>query len=258
MCRLCATGLDIIQHRAVSRSMHQRLLRIVEYRDQIQEDFEQMADHLTDFAKCRSMRDYLEHWNLYLHRSYILSELCRPAIGTHHYRKEDKQLGLSLRSLCIESLANTVEAFLGLQNITKFANQSWAAVHRSLSSALLLGILREPVRNERVRSLMSKLATVMSNVTSSLDPSELSAPLARSVTALHKLIPQQSETATGEDHNQTLLSGNIYRFDDQTPSSLSGSTVIGSSPQMGSPTDSNSPYSILNSIFWGPVDSSLS
>ena len=253
MRRLCTIGLDVVQQRAVSRPMQQRLRQIVEYRDQIQEDFEQAQDHLTDITKCRLMRDYLEFWNLFMHRSYILSELCRPTIGKHHYRKEDKQLAGSLRALCIENLTNTVESFLGLQNITKFANQSWAAVHRSLSSALLLGILGEPGRNERVRKLMSKLAAIMTDVMSSVDSNEIATPLSRSVAALHKLIPHSPETGVGEINQYMLSAEDFYQFDDQTTSSWSGS--MGSPVQMASTHDSNSPYSILNSIFWGSLES---
>ena len=161
MRRLCKIGLDIVQQRAVSRPIQQQLLRIVEYRDQIQEDFERTEDHLQDISKCRSMRENLEFWNLYMHRSYIVSELCRPTIRRKHFHGEHKELAQFLMSLCFESLANTVEAFLGLQNITKFASQSWAAIHRSLSSALLLGILDEPAKSERFQKLVSKLVAVL-------------------------------------------------------------------------------------------------
>jgi hypothetical protein len=250
MRRLCKTGLDIVQQRATSRPIHQQLLRIVEYRDQIQEDFERMEDHLTDIAKCRSVREHLEFWNLYLHRSYILSELCRPTIRNQHYPAEHKELALSLRSLCVESLANTVEAFLGLQNITKFASQSWAAVHRSLSSALLLGILGEPSRNERVQSLISKLATVFSDNLSGIDPTELSTPLSRSVAALQKLIPNAPGLADDQNPNMFQF-GNFYGLDSQTPSTMSESTALESLLQMPPPDDESSPYSILNSIIWG-------
>jgi len=176
MRRLCKIGLDIVQQRAVSRPVQQQLLLTVEYRDQIQEDFERMEDHLTDISKCRSMKENLEYWNLYLHRSYILSELCRPTIQRRKKKLhgEHKELVLSLMSLCVESLANTMEAFLGLQNITKLASQSWAAMHRSLSSALLLCILGEPAKSERIQRLVSKLATVISDVLTGVDPSELS------------------------------------------------------------------------------------
>jgi hypothetical protein len=254
MRRLCKIGLDIVQQRAVSRPVHQQLLRIVEYRDQIQENFEHMEDHLTDISMCRSMREYLEFWNLYLHRSYILSELCRPTIRSKRFRGEHKELALSLMSLCLESLANTVEAFLGLQNITKFASQSWAAMHRSLSSALLLGILGEPAKSERIQMLVSKLAAVISDVLKGVDPSELSAPLTRSVAALHKLILQPPGMA--DDQNQNALAfGHFYRFDDQTITSVPGSSIVESSPQTSS-DDGPSPYSILNSILWGTIDHS--
>jgi len=251
MRRLCKIGLDIVQQRAVSRSMHQQLLRIVEYRDQIQEDFEQMEDHLQDIAKCRSMRENLEFWNLYLHRSYILSELCRPTIRNKHFHGEHKELSQSLRSLCVESLANTVEAFLGLQNITKFASQSWAAMHRSLSSALLLGILGEPAKSERIQRLLSKLAAVISDVLTGVDPSELSAPLTRSVAALYKLIPQPPGNADSQNQN-ALAFGDFYRFDDQTVPGVSGSTT-----EPISPVERPSPYSILHSIFWGTIEQPL-
>jgi len=137
-----------------------------------------------------------------------------------------------------------VEAFLGLQNTTQFASQSWAAVHRSLSSALLLGILGEAARSERVRSLVSKLAAVISEVLSGIDPSELSPPLTRSVAALHKLI-----VADDWDKNLSPF-GNFYGFDDQTTQTVSESTTLVSSPYLLS-DEQNSPHSVLNSIFWG-------
>ena len=251
MRRLCKIGLDIVQQRAVSRPIQQQLLRTVEYRDQIQEDFERMEDHLKDISKCRSMRENLEFWNLYMHRSYILSELCRPTIRKKHIHGEHKELARSLMSLCVESLANTVEAFLGLQNITQFATQSWAAMHRSLSSALLLGILGEPAKSERIQKLVSKLAVVISDVLTGVDPSELSAPLTRSVAALQKLIPQPSI-----DRNQIALGfSDFYGFDDQTIPSVSGSSTV-ESPQPTSSDEGPSPYSVLNSIFWGSIDQS--
>ena len=145
---LCKIGLNINRRKAVSQPTNVQILSIADQRDKIQDIVERMADHLADAGKCHSIKEQLEFWNLFLHRSYILSELCRPAITYHHRRKEHKELAASLRETCITNLANTVEAFLGLHNITEFATQSWAAVHRSLSSALLLGILGEPARNE--------------------------------------------------------------------------------------------------------------
>lgn len=142
----------------------------------------------------------------------------------------------------MRSLADTVEAFLGFQNISKFATQSWAAVHRALSSALLLGIVGESAQSERVRGLISKLTAVMSDLISTVDPSELSVPLVRSVTALHKFTSPSAATADN--------------------ASYSASNVTTSSTQVSSPrifhSDSETtPYEILNSIFWGSPESIL-
>jgi hypothetical protein len=247
MRRLCKTGLDIIQQRTIQRPRHQILTDIVKYRDEILENIGQLEDHLLDNAKCRSMREQLEFWNLYLHRSYILSELCRPTVQTHYFNKEDKELAQSLRKMCLESLANTVEAFLGFQNINKFASQSWAAAHRALSSALLLGILREPLRDNHVQGLLSKLIAVMSEVVSGVDISELSAPLVRSIAALRKLTPPQPVT-TDQSMQDSFVFENLYNSDSSRASSMPSPT-----PAMSG--EGGSPYSILNSIIWGHNDS---
>jgi hypothetical protein len=243
MRRLCKIGLDIIQQRAVPRTKHQVLIHIVKYRDEIQEDIEQLEDHLLHVTQCRSMREQLEFWNLYLHRSYILSELCRPTIPTHYFQKENKELSQSLRNMCLKSLTNTVEAFLGFQNINKFASQSWAAVHRALSSALLLGILGEPFRNDHIQDLLSKLIAVMSEIVSSLDSNELLAPLTRSTAALRKLTPPQPGSAAPQMQNQFPFE-NPYNSDSSRSSSLPISVEGGS------------PYAFMNSIIWGHPDSS--
>jgi len=235
MRRLCKIGLEIVQQRAISLPLHRQLSHIVECRDQIQEDFEQMEDHLTDITKCRLMKDYLEFWNLSMHRSYILSELCRPTIRAQSYRKEHRDLALSLRALCIQNLTETVEAFLGFQNISKFACQSWAAVHRSLSSALLLGILGEATRSGHVQGLLSRLTAVMLELISGVDPNELSEPLVRSVTALQRFV----QRTTGE----------------VSESSSSTTSGIGALSSLSASPDGPLPYDIVNSIFWGSPDS---
>jgi hypothetical protein len=245
---LCKIGLDVNRQRAVSRPTNQELIHITEQRDRIQEIVEHMADHLADAGKCRSIKEQLEFWNLYLHRSYILAELCRPAITYRHYRREHRDLAASLRSTCITNLANTVEAFLGLHNITEFASQSWAAVHRSLSSALLLGILGEPARNESVLTLLSRLVGVMSDLLLGVDPSEVSAPIARSLAALQKLTVSQPSPDSSSYQR-------VFEFEGQTMASVSGPSTVGSSPQMLFADDENSPYSMLNNILWGDPDS---
>jgi hypothetical protein len=246
MKKLCKIGLDIIRDRSGSHDYEHELLVIIDRRDELAAMMKQALHHLRDATACRSMKDQLEHWNLYLHRSYVTSELYRPTLrrGT-----PNTELKAHLRQTCIESLADTVDAFLGLQNITRFANQSWAAVHRSLSSALLLGILKEPTRNQRVRTLLEKLIAVMSDVISTLDPSEISAPITRSVWAL-RLLNSQDIKRTPIERSQTGYS--TVNWNEINPKVLSMFNESSHSSASTSDTSTEgSPYMLMDNILWG-------
>jgi hypothetical protein len=151
--------------------------------------------------------------------------------------------------MCIENLANTVDAFLGLHNITKFAMQSWAAIHRALSSALLLGILGEPSRNVRVQNLLMRLSTLMTEVTLNIDPQELSAPLARSVEALSKLAVPPRPPISGVRTMSTDSLASFAALHNIGQTSVQGDSVQ-SSPE-ASLLEEDSPFSLLHNIFWG-------
>lgn len=83
---------------------------------------------------------------------------------------------------------------------TSFARHSWAALHRALSSALMLGILGEHARSERARKLLSRFINVMADITNNLDPQEISTPIQRGLAALSKLNiqdPRESQAVNG-------------------------------------------------------------
>jgi hypothetical protein len=238
---LCKTGLEIIHERNTHRDSKSEIQHIVETRKKLGALLNNAADHLRNNTRCRSIKQQLEHWNLYLHKSYIASELCRPILRKRRNSDSNaNDIATSLRKTCIESLADTVEAFIGLQNITHFASQSWAAVHRSLSSALLLGILREPRHNERVHNLLTKLVSVMSSINTGMDPSESSAPITRSIEALKKFLPSPVDTP---GYPTGTTSSSMEEFA-TPPNFASGSPYVYSS-------DEHSPYSIMDNILWG-------
>ena len=240
MKNLCEIGLLIVQERTENLDHRQELHRVRQHQDEIAMTMSRAYVYLQDANASRSIRDQVEHWNLYMHRSYILSELYRPGLR----RRVSPEVS-ELRQLCIESLANTVEAFLGLQNVTRFATQSWAAVHRSLSSALLLGILKQPAVNERVRILLDRLVGTMSNVNSELDPSEISAPVSRSVLALSQL----NSTTAAEIGFKDGTPGVTVMQLDKAESDV-GSEEARSVGQKDSDKD-NSPHGLMERILWG-------
>lgn len=116
MYRVSKVGLDIVNDRSKPMSVRETISRITEHRDALASIMKESAEYLRDSRKCNSQRETLEHWGLYLHSSYIMSELCRPAISAN----ADPELA-KFKQTCVENLVNTVEAFLGLNNIVGIA-----------------------------------------------------------------------------------------------------------------------------------------
>jgi hypothetical protein len=272
MYRLCRVGLEIVRDRTKTMSSRQLFTRITSHRNQIDSIMTETADYLRDSRTCKSVQESLEHWALYLHVSYIVSELCRPAISPSTASYE---LSSAFKQTCIDSLVSTVEAFLGLQNITPYARQSWAAVHRSLSSALLLGIMGEHAHNQRARRLLGRFVALMSDMQSALDPQELAAPLERAISALKKLDIQESRPPRfiedivmgGEQQQQqqqqqhaSASPGMVAGVDHSSVFPSASNNVAAAAAATATATASSSstcvdeeysPYSVLNSILWG-------
>jgi len=245
MKRLCEIGLDIVRERSGFPDFQHELLLIIRRRDELAVIMKQASHHLKDLTACKSIKDQLEHWNLCLHRSYVTSELYRPTLKR---QSADFESAADLKATCIESLADTIDAFLGLQNIISFAKQSWAAVHRALSSALLLGILKEPGKNVRVRTLLDTLIAVILDLNSSLDPSELPAPLVRSVVALRRFNSQNAEQLRLQQSTGGTLPTSWNDGDAKAP------WMFGESSHPVSACDGSSegsPYVLMDKILWG-------
>lgn len=243
---VCDIGLDIVRKRSEQRDYQHELSFVEERRNKLLGMLKNATPHLRDIKACKSMKDQLEHWNLYLHRSYVTSELYRPFLKRN---STNSDLTTSLKATCVESLANTVDAFLGLENLTRFARQSWAAVHRALSSALLLGILEEPPGNQQVRTLLDRLIGVISELSTTLEPSEVSAPIARSIAALRLLNSRESGTVrsgqlTGLDLPIYWHSNDSGMSSTQYESGYSADSNIGS--------EEGSPHTLIDKIMWGP------
>ncbi|KAG9958817.1 hypothetical protein KCU61_g8021, partial [Aureobasidium melanogenum] len=249
MYRLCRVGLEIVRDRTKTMSSRELFARITNHRNEIDDIMAGTADYLRDSRTCKSVEESLEHWALYLHVSYIVSELCRPAISPSTASYE---LSKAFKQTCIDSLVSTVEAFLGLQNITPYARQSWAAVHRSLSSALLLGIMGEHAHNERARRLLGRFVALMSDMQSALDPQELAAPMERAITALKKLNIQESRPSRFIEDIAMAPSGGSVADSTESPgmAGVDHSSVFPSNTS-ALVDEEYSPYSVLNSILWG-------
>lgn len=184
MLKLSVIALEVVSERTNTTTNHRDVVYTIEDRSQQIVSIDQHgAAHLKNLADCTSMADYLEHWNWRMHRSYVLSEVCRPMLTK---RNSPDNTVRRLRNLCIDALTETVSAFIGLHNLTTYALMSWAAVYRSLSSALLLGILSKLHHTEGVGTTLENFIAIISGI-SSTNSSEVPAPIGRAVAALSQL-----------------------------------------------------------------------
>ncbi|KAM7199034.1 C6 transcription factor [Rhypophila sp. PSN 637] len=245
MLQLCTIALDVVRRRAQPTSTQHELQRIQECRRNLQSITEQAHLHLREASACALMKDHLEHWNWRMHHSYVVSELCRPMLAKREHRHGHRAHGSTsatiaeLRRVCINALIDTVDAFLKLQNLTFFARTSWAAVHRSLGSALLLGILKEPARNEHVRAMINQLIEVMSNIEYT-DASEMPAPVTRAVEALQRLNVLDNNVEGGGGDGER----------DQHEFALDDAGIV--SPQTTETASTgDSPHAQMQRILWG-------
>ncbi|KAK5314193.1 hypothetical protein LTR46_008130 [Exophiala xenobiotica] len=243
MKRLCAAILDIVRDRSASVSASQEVSLILKHRDRLIAIMGQAAPHLTNVSASTCMRDQLEHWNLSLHLSYVMFDLHRATL-----RNQTDAALRHLRDACVDSLASTVHAYLGLQNVSSTTRTSWIATQRALSSALLLGIIKEHAKNQRVRTLLQDLLTVMTNLNSDTVPSEVPAPIARAIAALRRFL--HSSDAMEIDNPQ--WSGHVS-MQGSRDGSRSYDTSTFNSPILtpGKSPHNHSPFSLLGDILWG-------
>ena len=231
MYRIAKVGLLTVRNRIAPQSIESRLSRCVDLRRDIAQTREAAADHLRDQRSCKTIRDQVEYWVLHLHASYMTSELCRPAIspGTADFDR-----GATLRRLCIANLLNTVEAFNGIANASPLHARAWSVLHRALSAALLLGILGEPLRNSRAHDVIRQLIKIMKEGSAAQKnggglEEEMSAPVARSISALSKLSAPESITPR------------VMEDDKQAPGNVPTSMPMSMPQQQGS-INTTQPY----------------
>ncbi|KAK0854036.1 hypothetical protein LTR57_014278 [Friedmanniomyces endolithicus] len=262
MYQLCKVGLDIVRDRATRLEPAEQYSRILLHRDEISTITHNSAAYLRDSRLCSTAKERLEHYGLYLHSSYALSELYRPAISPS---AADSEIAKAFRAPCLENLANTVESYMGINNITPYAQQSWGAMHRALSSALLLGILGEHTRSERARRLIGQFVTVIGDITNSVDPQEISLPFQRGLLALARLKVQEPGGVTGGQYtgNSEAASFSGGHAGDRVGREGDGAgglpipdhaalfTPANSSEQGSLLGEDHSPYEVLNTILWG-------
>ncbi|KAK5941180.1 hypothetical protein PMZ80_006457 [Knufia obscura] len=181
---------EILRDRVMNSKHAMSWSMIMKYKDEVHRIWKDALPRLCDSKQCVAMTDHLERLALQLHCSYMISEICRPALKEDHHRSPtshpaakqspivspdttrrksslstgspastpgDSQLTGHLRAECVKYLEKTVETYVELRDINKFAARSWIGIQRSISAAFLLGVLPETKQEPRVIKKLTQL-----------------------------------------------------------------------------------------------------
>jgi hypothetical protein len=223
MYQVTKVGLELLQDRRKPRSTGDMLQRMQQYEQELRHIMGNAAAHLKSSQHCQSLQEQLQHWALYLHTSYIMSEVCREAIKP---KIPQTELATSMKQNCLDSLTNTVRAFLGLNRLTAFASHSWSALSRGLSSALVLGILGHGEKNDEVHALLNQLLMLLHEVMArnSEGATELTTPIKRWIATLSRLTGGKSS----RQGSSTSTSPIVELDSDDSPYAQADSIIWGS------------------------------
>jgi hypothetical protein len=185
MYELCRISLGIISERHEYKDIHHTLYRMAHFEKKIIDIKNAASQTVQDLAQCNNLSETIQHWLVHIHASYVLCELYRPAVSPGAPATE---LVARMRSSCIENLRQVVQGWLGLFSVSYLTNRSWPAMQRALSSALLLGILRETEHDPSVRYLLNEFLGALEQVIAGMETQAIWAPLERSIFWLRKLV----------------------------------------------------------------------
>ncbi|KAI1615534.1 hypothetical protein EDD37DRAFT_500688 [Exophiala viscosa] len=188
---------EIVRERLLHPRSYMTWETIRKYTDEIANIVALGADHLRDRNKCYRTTQHLERLALRLHSSYIVSELCRPALkepsassgegatasnltpiqspggrrkSSHpnqspHSPTSDAAVRAQLRRDCVQALEAAVAAYVELHSRSKFAARSWIGIQRAMSAAFLLGTLPDTGSDQQRLTLLRELEQVIAQRT---------------------------------------------------------------------------------------------
>lgn len=125
--------------------------------------------HLQSEDYCFTLKDHIERLTLKLRSSYLVSEICRRSLKQNTTNRNTAATAPRLCHECIDSLIDTIKAFIELHEIIPHGSRSWIHLHSAISSAFLLSVDEGGQSDPNVWSILRRLEKVLSALTTSLD-----------------------------------------------------------------------------------------
>jgi hypothetical protein len=286
---------DSLSYTEAMYHLCQKILQSVNNDSNSQSDFNQiMADsaevenlrqqvypRLRTKESCKTVQDWLQHYGIRLHTSFVVSVLCRPALRRGESIGMDLAQKALLAEKCKQNLAETVRMYLKMHSLSVIPTRSWAFTFHGLSSAVLLGILGETKTDPEVRQLQGDLISALSvsaakeqtysHLPQSNKDIELSGPLSRALVAL-KNIYDHGWVVEGQSFNNVEVQSTQNQDQSQYEQQQNAAIVMASMQngmvppldytqqmmplgvsdnQTADQTLNMSPMDLFDSIFWG-------
>ncbi|KAL4917167.1 hypothetical protein BDW62DRAFT_184283 [Aspergillus aurantiobrunneus] len=159
--RILGIVLETLRILMIEKHFHLQPKNIGVYVQRICSVLAEAAPHLRHRERCVTLADSIEWAELKLHSSYFISLLCRPSLDPDASMTDQERE--SLRHECLMNLVNTIEAFIELHKISRYASRTWISVQRTIASAFLIIANTGDQVWPRTRDLLQQLERVIAD-----------------------------------------------------------------------------------------------
>jgi hypothetical protein len=135
------------------------------YKQQLTKILADAEPYLQSEDYCFTLKDHIERLSLKLRSSYLVSEICRRSLKSN--TPAAGETAPRLCHECIDSLIDTIEAYIELHEIIPHGSRSWIHLHSAISSAFLLSVDEGGLSNPNVWSILERLEKVLCSLTTS-------------------------------------------------------------------------------------------
>lgn len=164
MCRIIALTLQMLREEILSAGSDIDDKAIPAYKEELDQILADAAPHMRREDYCFTLTNHIERLSLKLRSSYLVAEICRRSLKKSPNARETSAT-TSLCGECIESLINTIEAYVELHEIIPHGSRSWIHLHSAISSAFLLVVDEGAQSDPVVWNILEKLERVLDELT---------------------------------------------------------------------------------------------
>ncbi|KAL2856688.1 hypothetical protein BJY01DRAFT_171932 [Aspergillus pseudoustus] len=159
--RIIGVVLESLRNMMMVHHSQLRPHEIHEYVQRIRNILGETAPHLRYREHCMLLAENIERAELRLHSSYYISVLCRVSLDPEAIKDDHKRK--RIREECLANLVSTIEAFIELHTMSKYASRTWISVQRTIASAFLLLTNTSNQQWPQTWDLIERLETVLAD-----------------------------------------------------------------------------------------------